>query len=125
MNRCLLSGLPQYIADNQWRIQEYGDGGSNPHRPMPSGRESDPFDQAQAPAHLGYFQVYCLHFFKHVQSLMVVYLYKKIEPDSCHVPQPRPVYLILSLGRDGSLNVKSAPRIIPVSNERFLIAVSI
>lgn len=52
-------------------------------------------------------------------------MYTSIEPSSYHVLHPRPVYLIVSRGSNGMVNVMSASWVTPVSDEPFLVAVSI
>ncbi|MEM0004026.1 MAG: flavin reductase family protein [Desulfurococcaceae archaeon] len=52
-------------------------------------------------------------------------LYKTIDSRDYHVLHPRPVYLIVSRSKNGSVNVMSASWVSPVSDEPFLVAVSI
>ncbi|MGC8982502.1 MAG: flavin reductase family protein [Desulfurococcaceae archaeon] len=52
-------------------------------------------------------------------------MYKQVEPSDYHVLHPRPVYLIVSRSREGRLNVMSASWVSPVSDEPFLVALSI
>lgn len=51
-------------------------------------------------------------------------LYKSIELSNYHVLHPRPVYLIVSMNREGRVNVMAASWVMPVSDEPFLVAVS-
>ncbi|MEM2024939.1 MAG: flavin reductase family protein [Desulfurococcaceae archaeon] len=52
-------------------------------------------------------------------------MYISIGTDQYYVLHPRPVYLIVSRGRDGKLNVMSAAWVSPISDEPFTIATSI
>lgn len=52
-------------------------------------------------------------------------MYKTIEPSSYHVLHPRPVYLIVTRSSTGFVNVMSASWVTPVSDEPFLVAVSL
>ncbi|MEM4005821.1 MAG: flavin reductase family protein [Desulfurococcaceae archaeon] len=52
-------------------------------------------------------------------------LYKIIDPTDYHVLHPRPVYLIVSKSKTGAVNVMSASWVSPVSDEPFIVAVSI
>jgi len=52
-------------------------------------------------------------------------MYKSISPSNYHVLHPRPVYLIVSRNKSSSLNVMAASWVSPVSDEPFLITVSI
>jgi len=52
-------------------------------------------------------------------------MYKSIDPSEYHVLHPRPVYLVVSRSTSGLLNVMSASWVTPVSDEPFLIALSI
>lgn len=55
----------------------------------------------------------------------MVFTYKSIGLDEYRVLHPRPVYLIVSKNGEGRLNVMAASWIMPVSDEPFLVAVSI
>ncbi|ADV65361.1 flavin reductase family protein [Desulfurococcus mucosus] len=52
-------------------------------------------------------------------------MYVEVDPGDYHVLHPRPVYLVVSRSRGGRLNVMSASWVSPISDEPFLIAVSI
>lgn len=52
-------------------------------------------------------------------------MYVPISPDNYYVLHPRPVYLVVSRSRDGKLNVMAASWVTPVSDEPFLLAISI
>jgi len=52
-------------------------------------------------------------------------MFIEIERSDYHVLHPRPVYLIVSRSVDGKLNVMAASWVTPVSDEPFLVAVSI
>lgn len=52
-------------------------------------------------------------------------LYKSIEPDNYHVLHPRPVYLIVSRSGNGFINVMAASWVTPLSDEPFLVGLSI
>lgn len=52
-------------------------------------------------------------------------MYKVIDPTDYLVLHPRPVYLIVSKSKAGVVNVMSASWVSPVSDEPFLVAVSI
>ncbi|MEM1641256.1 MAG: flavin reductase family protein [Desulfurococcaceae archaeon] len=54
-----------------------------------------------------------------------VYVYRTIDPRDYHVLHPRPVYLIVARSSSGKLNVMSASWVTPVSDEPFLVALSI
>ncbi|MEM1808716.1 MAG: flavin reductase family protein [Thermosphaera sp.] len=52
-------------------------------------------------------------------------MYVEASPNDYHVLHPRPVYLIVSEGKDGRLNVMSASWVSPIYDDPLLIAVSI
>lgn len=52
-------------------------------------------------------------------------MYKSISLDSYHVLHPRPVYLVVSRSSSGRLNVMAASWVSPVSDEPFLVALSV
>ncbi|MEM1628726.1 MAG: flavin reductase family protein [Desulfurococcaceae archaeon] len=52
-------------------------------------------------------------------------MYTSIDPKNYIVLHPRPVYLIVSRNNEGKLNVMAASWVSPVSDEPFLVAVSI
>ena len=52
-------------------------------------------------------------------------MYKTISPDEYHVLHPRPVYLIVTRSSSGELNVMAASWVTPVSDEPFLVALSV
>jgi len=52
-------------------------------------------------------------------------MYKSISPGSYYVLHPRPVYLIVSRSSSGRLNVMAASWVSPISDEPFLVALSI
>ncbi|MEM4717364.1 MAG: flavin reductase family protein [Desulfurococcaceae archaeon] len=52
-------------------------------------------------------------------------MYKSIEPTDYHVLHPRPVYLIVSRSTGGSVNVMAASWVTPLSDEPFLVGLSI
>lgn len=52
-------------------------------------------------------------------------MYTSIDKSDYHVLHPRPVYLVVSRSSDGRLNVMAASWVTPVSDEPFLVAVSI
>jgi flavin reductase (DIM6/NTAB) family NADH-FMN oxidoreductase RutF len=52
-------------------------------------------------------------------------VYKPISPGEYHVLHPRPVYLIVARSSSGKLNVMAASWVTPVSDEPFLVAISV
>lgn len=52
-------------------------------------------------------------------------MYIEVDPGEYHVLHPRPVYLIVSRSSSGRLNVMAASWVSPISDEPFLVAVSI
>ncbi|MET1159719.1 MAG: flavin reductase family protein [Thermoprotei archaeon] len=52
-------------------------------------------------------------------------MYVEIEPSDYHVLHPRPAYLIVSMDKNGRLNVMAASWVTPLSEEPFLVGLPI